>query len=62
MPPCNADDNVRSLQLVLAAYESHERGASVQMSLWAGGARHPGDSPRERPHERLARSHCGGQG
>jgi predicted dehydrogenase len=32
VPPCNAEDNIRSLQLVFAAYESHERGAPVQMA------------------------------
>jgi len=31
MPPCNADDNRRSLALMLAAYESHESGGYVSL-------------------------------
>lgn len=30
-PPCNADDNRRTLALVLAAYESHERNRTIEM-------------------------------
>ena len=30
-PPCNADDNRRTLALVLAAYDSHERKTTIEM-------------------------------
>jgi len=30
-PPCNADDNRRTLALVFAAYDSHERGKAIEM-------------------------------
>ena len=30
-PPCNAEDNRRTLALVLAAYESHERNQTIEM-------------------------------
>jgi D-apiose dehydrogenase len=30
-PPCNADDNRRTLALVLAAYDSHERKKAIEM-------------------------------
>lgn len=30
-PPCNADDNRRTLALVLAAYDSHERKEAIEM-------------------------------
>jgi predicted dehydrogenase len=35
-PPCHAEDNVRTLALVLAAYESHASGRAVLMDYAAG--------------------------
>ena len=31
-PPCHAEDNIRTLALMLAAYESHETNAPVEMT------------------------------
>ena len=31
-PPCHADDNRKTLALMLAAYESAERGCSIDMT------------------------------
>ncbi len=31
VPPCHGEDNLRTLALMLAAYESHERGVPIEM-------------------------------